>query len=174
VTAGGTDTTPGATDASGAPAGASATWADLEAAEPELAARGQALLTARGWGSGLLATVRDGVPPRIHPMSVAIVEGHLLTVVLGGSAKARDVTADGRYALHAHQDAGKPDEFQVRGHARVVDAGDFRDRVVAHWHFEVGDEDLVVELGIEHALLGERPDAGAWPPVYRSWHAPGG
>ena len=151
-----------------------ATWADLEAADPDLAARGRALLAARGRGSGLLATVRDGVPPRIHPMSVDIVEGHLLTVVLGGSAKARDLTADGRYALHSHQDAGKPDEFQVRGRARVVEPGDFRTRVAGQWPFEVGEEDLVVELGIEHALLGERPDADAWPPVYRSWHAAGG
>jgi hypothetical protein len=150
-----------------------ATWHDLEAAEPDLAARGWKLLTARGSGSGLLATVRDGVPPRIHPMSVDVVEGHLLTVVLGGSAKARDLAADGRFALHAHQDAGKPDEFQVRGRARVVEPGPLRDRAVEQWPFEVGEGDLVVELGVEHALLGERPDADAWPPVYRAWHAPG-
>src|SRR5689334_8339293 len=87
-----------------------ATWAELQAAEPDIAARGRALVEARGRGTGLLATVRDGVPPRIHPMSVEIVEGHLLTVVLGGSAKARDIESDGRYALHSHQDAAKPDE----------------------------------------------------------------
>jgi hypothetical protein len=150
-----------------------ATWADLVAADPDLAARGWALLAASGHGSALLATVRDSVPPRIHPMSVDIVDGHLLTVVLGGSAKARDLIADGRYALHAHQDPGKPDEFQVRGRARIVEPGDLRDRAVGQWAFGVGEEDLVVELGIEHALLGERPDADAWPPVYRAWHAAG-
>jgi hypothetical protein len=150
-----------------------ATWGELEAAEPDLAARGRALLEARGSGSGLLATVRDGIPPRIHPMSVEIIEGHLFTVALGGSAKARDLASDGRFALHTHQEAGKPDEFQVRGRARVVEPGELRARVVGQWRFEVGEGDLVVELGVEHALLGERPDADTWPPVYRAWHAPG-
>jgi hypothetical protein len=149
------------------------TWADLEAADPDLAARGRALLEASGHGSGLIATVRGNLPPRIHPMSVDVVEGHLLTVALGGSAKARDLQADGRYALHTHQDPAKPDEFQVRGRARVVDDPAFRGRAAGQWHFGVDDEDLVVELLIEHALLGERPDADAWPPVYRSWHAAG-
>jgi len=150
------------------------TWADLQAAEPDLAAKGRALLERSGHGTGLLATVREDLPPRIHPMSVEIVEGHLLTVALGGSAKARDLQADGRYALHTHQDPAKPDEFQVRGRASVVTDPSFRARVAAAWHFGVGDEDLVMDLRIEHALLGERPDADAWPPAYRSWRAPGG
>ena len=146
-------------------------WAALEAAEPDLAARGRALLERSGHGTGLLATVRGDLPPRIHPMSVEIVEGHLLTVVLGDSAKARDLQADGRYALHTHQDPARPDEFQVRGRARVVTDPAFRARAAATWPFEVGDEDLVVELRIEHALLGERPGPDAWPPAYRSWRA---
>jgi hypothetical protein len=149
-------------------------WAELEAADPELAARGRGVLERSGHGTGLLATVRGDLPPRIHPMSVDIVEGHLLTVALGGSAKAADLTSDGRYALHTHQDPARPDEFQVRGRARVVDDPAFRGRAASQWHFEVADEDLVVELRIEHALLGERPDADTWPPVYRSWRAQGG
>ena len=76
-------------------------------------------------------------------MSVEILEGHLLTVVLGDSAKARDLQADGRYALHTHQDPAKPDEFQVRGRASVVTDAAFRARAAATWQFEVGDEDLV-------------------------------
>src|SRR5262245_47269168 len=148
-----------------------ATWADLAAADPDLAARGRALLERSGHGTGLLATVRDDVPPRIHPMSVEIVDGHLLTVALGGSAKAKDLEQDGRYALHTHQDPAKPDEFQVRGRALILPPGDLRDRAVAHWHFEVAPEDLVVELRIEHALLGERASANDWPPTYRSWRS---
>src|SRR5436190_6362347 len=106
-------------------------WAALEAADPDLAARGRALLERSGHGTGLLATVRDDLPPRIHPMSVEIVEGRLLTVALGDSAKARDLQADGRYALHTHQDPVRPDEFQVRGRARGVTDPAFRARAVA-------------------------------------------
>src|SRR4051812_28350609 len=146
-----------------------ASWADLEAAEPEIAARGRAILERSGHGTGLLATVRGDLAPRIHPMSVAIVDGTLLTVALGGSAEAADITSDGRSALHSHQDPAKPDEFQVRGRARVIDDAEVRARAVRGWHFEVGEEDLVVELRIAHALLGERPDADTWPPAYRSW-----
>jgi hypothetical protein len=149
-----------------------ATWADLERADPALAAAGRALLERRGRGSGMLATVRDAQPPRIHPMSVAIVDGRLVTVVLAGSAKAADLGRDGRYALHAHHDPAAPGEFQVRGRARIVAEPAARARLTAGWAFEVPGDALVVELGIEHALLGERPDAETWPPVYRSWRPP--
>jgi hypothetical protein len=148
-----------------------ASWGDLAAADPELAAKGRAILERSGHGTGLLATVRGDLPPRIHPMSVEIIDGHLLTVVLGGSAKAADITADGRYALHTHQDPARPDEFQVRGRASVVDDPELRARAVGQWHFEAGDEDLLVDLRIEHALLGERASADDWPPAYRSWRA---
>ena len=144
-------------------------WADLAAADPELAASGRAILERSGHGTGLLATIRGDLPPRIHPMSVEILDGRLLTVALAGSAKAADLEQDGRYALHSHQDPAKPDEFQVRGRAVVISDAAVRAAAVARWHFEVADDDLVVELRIEHALLGERPDASTWPPVYRSW-----
>ena len=41
-----------------------ATWDDLATAEPELAADGRRLLRRTGIGEGLLATIRDDLPPR--------------------------------------------------------------------------------------------------------------
>ena len=148
-----------------------ASWGDLEAADPDLAATGRAILERSGHGTGLLATVRGDNPPRIHPMSVEILDGRLLTVALAGSGKAADIEADGRFALHSHQDPAKPDEFQVRGRATVITDAQVRADAVRRWHFEVADDDLLVELRIHHALLGERPNADTWPPVYRSWRA---
>jgi hypothetical protein len=52
------------------------TWADLEAAAPELAAIGRRLIEARG-RAALLSTVRGDDPPRIHPVTVGIVDGRL-------------------------------------------------------------------------------------------------
>jgi len=145
-----------------------ATWDDLAAADPALAATARALLERTGTGEGLLATVRGDAPPRIHPVNVSIVDGRLVTVVLAGSAKAADLLADGRYALHAHQDPAVPHELLLRGRAvRVTDPAR-RARLVEGWAFTVPADAHVLDLRIEHALLGERADPEAWPPVYHS------
>jgi hypothetical protein len=146
-------------------------WADVVADDPDLATRAQALLERSGTGEGLLATVRDPLPPRIHPVNVAVVEGRLLTVVLADSAKAADLLADGRYALHGHVDPAVPDEVLVRGTAAVVTDPDRRARAVAGWAFTVPDDALLLELAVDHVLLGERATADEWPPVYRAWRA---
>ncbi len=150
------------------------TWDGFAAAAPELAAEARRLLERSGIGEGLLATIRDDGLPRIHPVYVRIVEGHLLTAVLAGSAKAGDLAADGRYALHAHQDPAAPHELLVRGRASAVADPTLRAAAIAAWPFTVAGEDGLFELGIEHVVLGERGDPDAWPPVYRSWRAAGG
>jgi len=131
------------------------TWNDLAAGAPSVATAGRRLIERSGTGGGLLATVRGGgPPPRIHPVTVGIVDGRLLTFVIVGSAKAGDLAADGRYALHAHQDPNVPHEFLVRGRASEVDDGY-----------------ILYELSIDHAVLGERATADDWPPIYTSWRA---
>jgi len=144
-------------------------WADLAAAAPAIAADGRALLERSGIGEGLLATVRGDGPPRIHPVHVRIVDGRLLTFVIAGSAKAGDLAADPRYALHAHQDPGVPHEFLVRGRAAEVTDPRARAVAAAEWSFEVDDGYTLYELAIDHAVFGRRPTADDWPPVYTAW-----
>jgi hypothetical protein len=145
------------------------TWNELALAEPDLAEAGRSVLERSGIGEGLLATVRGDAPPRIHPVHIRIVDGRLLTFVIVPSGKASDLAADGRYALHGHQDPAVPHEFLVRGRAmKVVDPA-LRAAAAASWSFEVDDGYDLYELNIEHAVLGERPTADDWPPVYRSW-----
>jgi hypothetical protein len=146
-------------------------WADLEAAAPDLAAAGRELFERNGGGQGLLATVRSDEPPRIHPISFEIVEGRLFAFILR-SAKRIDLERDGRYALHAHQDPAAPSEFLVRGRATLIGDPAVRDRVAADWPFEVDDSYALFELSVESALLGSRPSADDWPPRYTSWTAP--
>jgi hypothetical protein len=144
-----------------------ASWDEFAAAAPELAASGRALLERDGHGSGLLATVRGDLEPRIHPVTVGIFDGHLYTFVLA-SAKRRDLEGDGRYALHSHLDLQAPNEFMVRGRATLV--GDpVRAAVVAGWAFEVDDTYHLYELTIDSAVLGSRPTADDWPPRYTTW-----
>ena len=55
-------------------------------------------------------------------------------------------------------DPAAPNEFALRGRARLVDAPDERARVAAGWAFEVDDSYTLFEFSIEHALLGARAD----------------
>lgn len=146
-------------------------WDAFVAADPSLAQAARRLLGRSGTDEGLLATVRGADLPRIHPVYVGFVAGRLVTVVLAGSVKLRDLREDGRYALHAHQDPAVPHELLLRGRA-VELAGDIRGVVVAGWSFDVAASDGVFELRVARVTLGERADAEAWPPVYRSWRAP--
>ena len=146
-----------------------ASWNDFAAASPELAAKGRRLFERRGAGEALLASVRDDLPPRIHPINVAIVNGRLLAFLIVGSAKLADLAADGRYALHAHQDPAEPHEFQVRGRAAEVTDPATRTAAAAAWSFEVDEGYRLFEFGIEHAVFGERASADDWPPIYASW-----
>ncbi len=151
-----------------------ATWDDLAAAAPTLAETGRRLLTRSGIGEGLLATVRDDQPPRINPVYAEIVDGRLLTFIQARSAKATDLATDPRYALHTHIDPAAPDEFAVRGRSRVVTDPELREHALAAWAFDAhGDGYRLLELDIEHALVGRRPTADDWPPVYASWRADG-
>ena len=147
-------------------------WAAFADASPELAAAGRRLLERTGHGSGLLATVRGDLSPRISPVSVGISDGRLLLFVIIDSAKDLDLLAEGRYALHAHQDPAVPHEFQVRGRAGEVTDPAVRAAAAGDWFFEVDDAYRLFELGVEHALLGQRASEDDWPPAYRSWRAP--
>jgi hypothetical protein len=153
------------------PARIASSWAALVAAAPDLAAEGRILLRRGGGDEGLLATVRGDAPPRIHPVSVGIVDGRLYVFVLP-SAKLTDLIEDGRFALHAHQDPAAPSEFSIRGRAVLMDEAFVRAAVATTWPFEVDGTYTLFELRVEHAVLGRRPTADDWPPRYETWSAP--
>ena len=143
-------------------------WAELEAAAPRLAADGRALLRRDDREAGLLATVRGNGLPRINAVSLGIVDRRLLVFVLR-SAKRTDLELDGRFALHAHQDPAAPSEFSVRGRAVRIEDPAIRAAAAAVWPFEVDDSYWLFELRIESAVIGRRPTADDWPPLYETW-----
>jgi hypothetical protein len=148
-----------------------ASWTDFELAAPVVAAAGRELIYRSGDGEGLLVTVRGDQPPRVHPVNVGVVDGHLYTFVQARSAKRRDLDEDGRYALHTNIDPAAPSEFMVRGRAVLVEDEATRRAIAADWFFNVNESYPLYELLVEHALLGVRPTADDWPPVYSSWKA---
>ena len=74
------------------------TWAELAAAEPELAARVRERLDGR---VSYLATVRGDGSPRVHPVTPIVASRELYVFMEPDSPKGRDLRRDGRYALHA-------------------------------------------------------------------------
>ena len=147
-------------------------WAELARAAPEIESAGRLLISREAGGTAFLATVRGDGLPRINPVTVEIVDGRLVSFVIVDSAKFGDLTADGRYALHAYQDPATPTEFQVRGRAHEVTDGSLRAAAIAGWRFEADDSYRLFEFSIDQAVLGDRSGPDEWPPHYSSWRAP--
>jgi Pyridoxamine 5'-phosphate oxidase len=151
-----------------------ATWAELEAGAPELAARGRERIYRFGPGLGFLATVRTDGAPRLHPICPAIVDGGLWTLV-GPSPKRADLTRDGRYALHSFPDPDVDDEFTVMGTARRVDDPARTAAVRAHLAdlgVNTQPEDHLFELLVARALHAKYAPRPSWPPTYTKWQSP--
>jgi hypothetical protein len=147
-----------------------ATWAELEAAEPDLVATARRMLSPDHDARAMLATVRGGLPPRMHPISVGIVDGQLLAFILP-SAKLTDLESDGRYALHAQYDPRTPNELMLRGRAHELTDSSVRAAAIAGWPFTPDDGYRLFAFDIESVLLGRRDSPDDWPPAYQRWSA---
>jgi len=147
-----------------------ATWAQFEAAEPEMATAGWGLFSHPGFGFGYLATVRRDGGPRIHPINPVLAAGHLVAFIVP-SPKLRDLLRDGRYALHSTGAEDVNDEFYLAGTAEPVTDPDLTAASLAACHFTPGEDHVLVELGVETALWAHYSSPPSWPPSYRSWSA---
>lgn len=96
------------------------TWAELEQAAPEIAARGRELIER--FQFVLVGTLTKDGSPRITPVEAYILDGRLLANMIPGSLKARDLLRDPRAYVHAPVTAkeGSP-EFKLAGRAAVLE-----------------------------------------------------
>jgi hypothetical protein len=76
-----------------------ATWSEVEAAAPELAARVRGRFEAHGLG--LIATLRLDGSPRISGIEPLFALGELWFGMMPESRKAADLLQDSRFALHS-------------------------------------------------------------------------
>jgi hypothetical protein len=92
------------------------TWQELEQAAPEIAAHGRELI--EHFQFVLVGTLAKDGSPRITPVEAYIIDGHLLSNMIPGSLKARDLLRDPRVYIHAPVTAkeGSP-EFELAGRA---------------------------------------------------------
>src|SRR6202035_931816 len=79
-----------------------ASWAEFEAAEPELASRVRALLVSRKHLT--IATLRRDGSPRISGTEIEFAEGQLRIGSMAGALKAVDLRRDHRVAIHGPTD----------------------------------------------------------------------
>jgi hypothetical protein len=84
-----------------------ATFADVEAQEPEFAARVRAAFDAHA--HKFLATIRRDGSPRISGIEMHFVAGEPWLAGMPGSVKFVDLRRDGRFALHSG--SSEPDAF---------------------------------------------------------------
>src|SRR4051812_40567015 len=101
-------------------------WKDVEAAEPDLAARVRALFDAGRHKT--IATLRADGSPRISGIECEFVDGELQFGSMTAAVKGADLRRDPRFALHGptfHPVEGKegewPGEAKIAG--RAVPAG---------------------------------------------------
>jgi hypothetical protein len=91
-----------------------ATWDDVAAAAPELAAAAQELFEAHTHLT--IATLRKDGSPRISGIEAQFLEGDLWFGSMPRALKARDLQRDPRFALHS----GTGDASQWSGDAKVA------------------------------------------------------
>jgi hypothetical protein len=146
-----------------------ASWAEIETAAPELAARARATFDAHK--HKVLATLRRDGSPRISGIEADFADGQLWLGMMPGSRKALDLRRDPRLALHSASvdpPEGDPGDWagdaKLSGRAVEVDdpavlermgAGDqageahlFRVDIAELVHTRVGEpaDHLVIEL----------------------------
>jgi len=154
-----------------------ATWADLEREQPEMAAAGTRLLNATGEGVAFLATTRADGGPRVHPVMPVLAEGSLYAFVVTMSHKYRDLLRDGRYALHAALPEQGGEEFYLTGPAIPIDDPKQRAAVTSASGARLGHNDFeaLFELRLDSVLYTKWANWGtaeAWP-TFTKWNAPG-
>ena len=150
-----------------------ATWNELVAQAPELAARVQDRFAASK--HNLVATLRRDGSPRISGVEVQHSGGQLWVGMMGGSRKAADLQRDPRMALHsAPIDLELADgDAKISGRAHeVVEPdeirawlGDLGSEPPGPFHLFRVDVEEVSIVRVERNLLvidAWRPDRGTW------------
>ena len=129
-----------------------ASWREVEAEVPELAARARALFDANKHKT--LATLRRDGSPRISGIEIEFEDGELTFGSMWRAVKALDLQRDPRFAIHSASD---PDDFQgdakVAGRAEDVRSdgeshsfrADITELVVVRLDGEPGQRYLLIE-----------------------------
>jgi hypothetical protein len=164
--------------AASSPRGAS--WEDLSAVRPDLAAAGRRLLYLHGIGLGFLATTRADGGPRVHPICPILTESALFGLIVPGP-KLNDLRRDLRYALHSETfpPPNQDDAFYVTGTAVEVSDSSTWEQVATQMLTERStterwtgfESQILFEFRVERCLLTLTQAADGFPAGHTVWRA---
>ena len=131
-----------------------ATWDEMRAGAPNMAAAGERILHANGEGMAFLGTVRRDGGPRMHPVMPILAAGRLYVFVVTMSPKYQDLLRDRRFALHAMPSAAGGEEYDLTGRAAAIDDSARRQEVTRASGGRLGhmDFEVLFELDIRRVL----------------------
>ncbi len=136
-----------------------ARWADLEAAEPEFAARVHERIAAHRHLT--MATLRRDGAPRISGTEIELLEGDLWLGSMPGSRKGADLKRDPRIAIHSGSD--EPDAWKgdakLSGRAVETHDSDIKRVMISRHEQDPGPFDLF-RIEIDEATVTGLNDAG--------------
>jgi hypothetical protein len=155
-----------------------ASWGELQKIRPDLTDGGRQLLYQHGVGLGFLGTIRPDGGPRLHPFCPILADENLYGFIIS-SPKQRDLSRDGRYAVHSFPTPNNEDAFCVTGAVTMVTDASVRQTVGDQFvreRSEIGvpfpaDDDLLVRFDIETCLLTRTSGFGDFAPRHEIWHA---
>lgn len=145
-----------------------ASWKEIEAQAPELAARARAAFDRHAHKT--LATLRRDGSPRISGSEVVFADGELWMGSMPGAVKALDLRRDPRFALHSASEdpPGREGDAKVAGRVDEVRDGDRKAAILGGDHtagaahlFRAEISELVVTR-----VAGDPPDHL----LIESWH----
>ena len=161
------------------PSSRGASWADLSAARPDIAAIGRRLLYEHGIGLGFLATVRADGGPRVHPICPVLLGSGLYGMIIPGP-KLEDLRRDARYALHSETfpPPNQDDAFYVSGSAVETVEPDLWEQVALQTLAERSlaerwpgfETQVLFEFRLERCLLTLTHAAQGVPAGHTVWH----
>jgi Pyridoxamine 5'-phosphate oxidase len=105
------------------------TWAELEAAAPDIALRGRELLDR--FQFVLVGTLTKDGSPRVNPCEAYVIDGHLLLNMMPRSLKALDLLRDPRIYVHTPVTSkdGTEGEFKLAGRASTLESRELREKL---------------------------------------------
>ena len=130
------------------------TWKVFADQAPEIATLAYEKLNRK---IAYLATLRKDGSPRLHPVTPFIANGMLYIFTEPSSPKIRDLTRDGRYALHCSVGGGGPlVEIEVSGEAVVIQDPSVREPAQRYAASSVViDSYVLYEFQIQQVLVVE-------------------
>lgn len=155
--------------------GSMATWAEFEAAEPEMAARAAELFRRRK--HHVMATIRKDGSPRLSGSEVSIEGGSFGFGAMAGTMRALDLQRDPRVAFHCqgidppeHDHTKWEGEAKVSGRARLVDSPHSSDDGPPADYFTVDLDEVVltsVASSGDHLVIEHWTPAGGLRRIQR-------